>query len=30
MDKYAPKGQAASRLEGTHGLMDRFAALFAQ
>jgi uncharacterized protein YndB with AHSA1/START domain len=28
MKKYAPNGQAASRLEGTKGLMDRFAALF--
>jgi uncharacterized protein YndB with AHSA1/START domain len=26
---YAPQGAAASRLEGTNGLMDRFAALFA-
>jgi uncharacterized protein YndB with AHSA1/START domain len=29
MKKYAPQGHAASRLEGTKGLMDRFAALFA-
>jgi len=28
MKKYAPQGQAVSRLEGTKGLMDRFAALF--
>ncbi|HSQ64069.1 MAG TPA: SRPBCC family protein [Polyangiaceae bacterium] len=29
MAKYAPQGQAASRREGTEGLMDRIAALFA-
>ncbi len=29
MAAYAPRGQAASRLEGTQGLMDRLAALFA-
>jgi len=29
MKKYAPKGQAAGRYEGTLGLMDRLAALFA-
>jgi uncharacterized protein YndB with AHSA1/START domain len=28
MQRYAPHGQAASRREGTHFLMDRFAALF--
>jgi uncharacterized protein YndB with AHSA1/START domain len=28
MKKYAPRGQAASRLEGTQALMDRFAAHF--
>jgi uncharacterized protein YndB with AHSA1/START domain len=27
--KYAPQGQAASRLEGTKALMDKFEALFA-
>jgi uncharacterized protein YndB with AHSA1/START domain len=30
MRKYAPQGQAASRLEGTKGLMDQFAAMFAR
>jgi uncharacterized protein YndB with AHSA1/START domain len=30
MKKYAPRGQHASRLEGTQALMDRFAALFAR
>jgi uncharacterized protein YndB with AHSA1/START domain len=30
MKKYAPRGQAASRLEGTMGLMDRLGALFAR
>jgi uncharacterized protein YndB with AHSA1/START domain len=30
MKRYAPQGQAASRLEGTNALMDRFAALFGQ
>jgi uncharacterized protein YndB with AHSA1/START domain len=30
MKRYAPQGQAASRLEGTKALMDRFAALFAR
>jgi uncharacterized protein YndB with AHSA1/START domain len=30
MKKYAPRGQAASRLEGTQALMDQFAALFAR
>lgn len=29
MKKYAPQGQAAGRYEGTLGLMDRLAALFA-
>jgi uncharacterized protein YndB with AHSA1/START domain len=29
MQNYAPKGQNASRLEGTKGLMDKLAALFA-
>ena len=28
MQRYAPHGQAASRREGTRGLIDRFAALF--
>lgn len=28
MKKYAPQGQAASRLEGTRALMDKIAALF--
>src|SRR4051812_7441479 len=30
MKKYASEGQAASRLEGTKGLMDKIAALFAK
>ncbi len=30
MKKYAPQGQAASRREGTEGLMDQLAALFAK
>jgi uncharacterized protein YndB with AHSA1/START domain len=30
MKKYAPRGQAASRLEGTQALMDQLAALFAR
>ena len=29
MKKYAPQGQAAGRCEGTLGLMDRLAAIFA-